>query len=174
MELDRILTKHPRILAFFKDREQAEIDNILLSFIDVLEKCGPTSTTSATTTTTIVVDTPPTTSLATATIVVDTPPATDNIVINRYVLNEINKEYQEFYRNRDNLIGIFKENEKQTSSLLDIIKMPFLEKYISENCNTTLQSTNQFKCELCNFYTCITKKALSAHQRACKKYVGSL
>ena len=165
MELDRILTKHPRILAFFKDREQAEIDNILLSFIDVLEKCGPTSTTSATTTTTIVVDTPPATSLATA---------TDNIVINRYVLNEINKEYQEFYRNRDNLIGIFKENEKQTSSLLDIIKMPFLEKYISENCNTTLQSTNQFKCELCNFYTCITKKALSAHQRACKKYVGSL
>jgi hypothetical protein len=165
MELDRILTKHPRILAFFKHREQAEIDNILLSFIDVLEKCGPTSTTSATTTTTIVVDAPPATSLSTA---------TDNIVINRYVLNEINKEYQEFYRNRDNLIGIFKENEKQTSSLLDIIKMPFLEKYISENCNTTLQSTNQFKCELCNFYTCITKKALSAHQRACKKYVGSL
>jgi len=168
MDSEYILTKNPKILDFFKHREQSEIDNILISFIDVLEKCrifGDTSTTAInpshfhqTTTTNTTIE--------------------DNIVINRYVLDEINKEYQEFYRNRDNLIGIFKENEKQTFNILDTMKMPFLEKYINENCDTTLntklQNINQFKCDLCNYYTCITKKALSAHQRGCKKYVGSL
>lgn len=173
MEFERILTKHPRILDFFKDREQNEIDNIILSFIDLLEKCGTTTAFSNLPVETVDDNLPP------------PPPqpnnkyaGEENIIINRYVLDEINKEYQEFYRNRDSLIGIFKENEKQTVNYLDILRMPFLEKYIRDNCDarldTKLQSSNQFKCELCNYYVGITKKSLSAHQRGCKKFVGSL
>jgi len=173
MEFERILTKHPRILDFFKDHEQDEIDNMILSFIDLLEKCGTTTAFSNPPVETVAVNSSPP----------PPPPHTkyageENMIINRYVLDEINKEYQEFYRNRDNLIGLFKEIEKQTINLLDVMRMPFLEKYIRENCdvriNTKLQTTNQFKCELCNFYIGITKKSLSAHQRGCKKYVGSL
>lgn len=176
MEFESILTKHPRIMNFFKDREQHEIDNIILSFIDLLERCGTTTALSNLPVKTVDNNSPPTPT--------NPPPNTkdatseENININRYVLDEINKEYQEFYRNRDNLFGVFKENEKQTNSLLDVMRMPFLEKYIRENCHMTLdtklQTTNQFKCELCNYYIAITKKSLSAHQRGCKKYVGSL
>jgi len=177
MELEYILTKNPKILNFFKNREQCEIDNILISFINVLENCKTISTFPATAPATSPATTD-TINLSYSQTISTNFNVADNIIINRYVLNEINKEYQEFYRNRDNLIGIFKENEKQTSNIFDLMKMPFLEKYINENCdtnlNTKLQTLNQFKCDLCNYYTCITKKALSAHQRGCKKYVGSL
>jgi len=173
MELNsHILTNNPKILEFFKEKEQDEIDNILLSFIQILEKHGVSSNSTNSST---IHDNEEN---KTCEITTSKYENTDNITINRYELKEINKEYVDFYKNKDNLIGILKEIEKQALQFIDNMRMPFLEKYISESCDKELsyklQTMNQYKCNLCNYYTCITKKALSAHQRGCKKYIGSL
>ena len=149
-----VVTSHSKIVDFFKNYTQDEINDILLSFIDILEK----------------------NSLKAPCLnkfegnKVNSPPINEC-----YILQEINKEYREVLKNRDILIGILKENNKQSSNLIDNMKMPCLEKYMGDmGLNLNVQLVNQFKCELCNYYVCNTKKALSSHQRGCKKYVGSL
>lgn len=100
-----------------------------------------------------------------------------NVIVDKYVLQEIIKEYQQFADQKDKLIGVIKENNKKMLDIIDLIKFPSLEKYLCDNSNDNLKSNlkyvNQFKCELCNYFVCNTKKSLSAHQRGCKKYVGS-
>jgi hypothetical protein len=108
----------------------------------------------------------------------DSQNTSDIITINKYVLDELKKEYIDFSHNRDILIGILKENGKNSINILDKMKMSYLEKYIIDTCDSELTSklqfSNQFKCELCNYYICNNRKSLSAHQRGCKKYIGSL
>ena len=165
-----ITINHPQIVDFFKEKPQNEIEDFIITFIDFAKKCTPVSlfVKNDETDKYVVVDervTP---------FEIAGSETTEFIKINKYVLHEINKEYQGFAQNKDALIGVLKENEKQAFQLLNKMKMPYLEKYIYETCDTEistkLQVVNQFKCELCNYYICNTKKALSAHQRGCKRY----
>jgi hypothetical protein len=160
-----VVLTHSKIVNFFKNYTQDEINDTLISFIDILEKYGNVNSYK---------ENKP--SLNTCEYnKVEIQPINDSITINSYILQEINKEYQEVLKNRDVLVGILKENNKQSINLIDTMKMPYLEKYMGDmGLNLNVQLVNQFKCELCNYYVCNTKKALSSHQRGCKKYVGSL
>lgn len=173
-EGEYITITHPQIVDFFKENPQNEIEDFILTFIEFAKKFSPVSS---------MVKNDENGKNAVAAVVDEpvVPPeitggekTTEFIKINKYVLHEINKEYQGFAQNKDALIGVLKENEKQAFQLLNEMKMPYLEKYIYETCDTEistkLQVVNQFKCELCNYYLCNTKKALSAHQRGCKRY----
>jgi hypothetical protein len=176
-EAGYITISHPQIVDFFKEKPKNEIDDIILTFIEFAKKFSPVYSMVKT-------DENGKDAVVAAATAVDEPAVppeitggektTEFIKINKYVLHEINKEYQGFAQNKDALIGVLKENEKQAFQLLNEMKMPYLEKYIYETCDTEistkLQVVNQFKCELCNYYICNTKKALSAHQRGCKRY----
>lgn len=173
-EKEYLTIKHPKILDFFKEKSQNEIDDFILTFIEFAKKCTPIS---------LMIKMDEINKDAVVNVPVVPPEitggeTTEFIKINKYVLHEINKEYQGFAQNKDVLIGVLKENEKQAFQLLNEMKMPYLEKYIYETCDTEistkLQVVNQFKCELCNYYICNTKKALSAHQRGCKRYTKGI
>ena len=177
-EGEYITITHPQIVDFFKEKPKNEIEDFILTFIEFTKKFSPVSSMVKND------ENGKDAVVAAVAVAVDEPvvppeitggeKTTEFIKINKYVLHEINKEYQGFAQNKDALIGVLKENEKQAFQLLNEMKMPYLEKYIYETCDTEistkLQVVNQFKCELCNYYLCNTKKALSAHQRGCKRY----
>lgn len=102
----------------------------------------------------------------------------DNVIVDKYVLEEIVKEYQQYSAQKDKLIGLIKENYKLMLNVVETMNLPTLEKYLCDNSTPDFKSgliyENQFKCELCGYFICNSKKSLSAHQRGCKKYVGSL
>jgi gamma-glutamylcyclotransferase (GGCT)/AIG2-like uncharacterized protein YtfP len=158
--IDVVFIKHPRIVNFLKQYTEDEINERLLSFIDFLEKFGGGNSSLK--------------EIKKESGEKESFLAKDYITINKYVLQEINKEYHDVLKNKDKLIGLVKETNKQSMDLMDTMKMPYLEKYmVDSGLELNLQISNQFKCELCNYYVCNTKKALSSHQRGCKKIVGS-
>ena len=94
----------------------------------------------------------------------------DDNRISNDILEEINKEYQNFAIQKDNLIGILKEANKKSISQVEELKFPNLERYLSNKFASTANVTklnNQFKCDICNFIT-NTVKSLSAHKRVHK------
>jgi hypothetical protein len=118
---------------------------------------------------------------STQTEIIATPTITteEEIKINKYILSEITKEYQQFLNTKDFLIGKVKEEFKKTMDQLTDLSFPCLEKCLIDNFSEPkvfekIKYVNQLKCELCNFYTCNNKRSLSSHQRGCKKYAGSL
>ena len=178
-----ITISHPQIVEFFKDTPPNEIDEFIMTCIELSNKCMKVCTKSPTimNSTKTAGDVSNSEKDSTEEITgaqqrkmgMTEEEKTEMIKVNKYVLHEINKEYQEFVRSKDALIGVLKENGKQSFGLVNEMKMPYLEKYICETCDTELstklQIVNQFKCEVCNYYICNTKKALSAHQRGCKR-----
>lgn len=95
--------------------------------------------------------------------------------ISKEVLEEINREYQNFATQKDNLTCLFKDHLKKSMTQLEELKFPSLERLLSTRFSSTTNVTkhsNLFKCEFCNVYVCTTKKSLSAHQRGCKSKKG--
>ena len=93
----------------------------------------------------------------------------DSNNISKELLEDINKEYQNFANQKDILIGIIKESNKKFLSQLEEFKFPSLDKYLSNKFASTVNVTrlnNQYKCEICNNFTANTLKSLSAHKRA--------
>jgi len=93
----------------------------------------------------------------------------DSNNISKELLDDINKEYQNFANQKDILIGIIKESNKKYLSQLEEFKFPSLDKYLSNKFASTANVTrlnNQYKCEICNNFTANTLKSLSAHKRA--------
>lgn len=91
----------------------------------------------------------------------------DENVISKSLLDEINTEFIEFNRQRDEIILTSKDFQKKLLTQLENLKMNALTKYLS-----TKYSSNEkagYTCEYCNAFSAATKKSLSAHTRACKK-----
>jgi hypothetical protein len=91
----------------------------------------------------------------------------DENIISKALLDEINQEYIEFNKQRDEIILTSKDFQRKLISQLENLKINALNKYLS-----TKYSSNEktgYTCEYCNMYTTQTKKSLSAHVRACKK-----
>jgi hypothetical protein len=177
----QIILTNPKIYHYFKDCNTTSIENVLLSFIDCMESATaqkkngnnickspppPAIITPATPATPTVTDPNP------------VPPSAkeDSVTINKYVMEEIQKEYHTFFEIKDEMIGFTKDNYKRAMDMIENMTIPSLEKCIGDFVPRTipLKMVNQMKCELCNYYICNTRKAMSAHQRGCKKYVGSL
>ena len=88
-------------------------------------------------------------------------------IISKSVLDEINQEYIEFNRQKDDIILNAKDFQKKLLVQLENLRLNTLSKYLS-NKYANSQKTG-YTCEFCSLYTAQTKKSLSAHVRACKK-----
>ena len=92
------------------------------------------------------------------------------IVINNDILQEINKEYTNYYKNKKSLIDTLDNFTNLFKKQIDEIQFPSIEKLIVENLqsneNNIINNNNQIKCIHCNEYI---KKSLKQHLRWCKK-----
>jgi hypothetical protein len=95
------------------------------------------------------------------------------VIIDKETLEEINKEYQTFIQQKENLINIFKENQKQFFIQIDEFKFPELNKYLSTKFSIPTNKQG-FKCELCKKFNGNNLKALAAHKRGCLRKVKHL
>jgi len=97
----------------------------------------------------------------------------DANVISNDTLEEINKEYQNFAIQKDNLISMLKESNKKSIAQVEELKFPNLDRYLSNKFASTANITkvnNQFKCDMCDFTT-NKVNSLSAHKRCHKKQI---
>lgn len=92
----------------------------------------------------------------------------NNSTIPKEVLYEINKEYQLFVTQKEELHKFVKNNQVQMLSQIENIKLTNLTNYLSTHFANT-EKKGIHKCNLCNFYTSNTLKGMAAHKRGCKK-----
>jgi len=99
----------------------------------------------------------------------------DEICIPKETLDEINKEYSRFIERKLSIIDILKDFHKKITSEVDEIKFPCLSKYLVSKCGTILNNENEtILCNICSKFEATNNRALSAHQKACKKKFKSL
>jgi len=78
----------------------------------------------------------------------------DNI-ISKSVLDDINNELQTFITQRDNIIVTMKDFNKKMTSMLQMLKMPSLEKYLGTryaSIDAGYSSNSIYKCDICNIF----------------------
>ena len=88
------------------------------------------------------------------------------IVIEKEVLEEINKEYQLFIHHKENMITLIKDNYRKMMSQIEEFSFHSLDKYLSTKFSTTVARQGH-KCELCKNFNAHNLKALAAHKRGC-------
>lgn len=86
--------------------------------------------------------------------------------IDKEVLEEINKEYQNFIINKETIINVLKESQKKVFSQIDEFKFPTLDKFLSTKYGTPIHKQG-LKCDLCKNFNANNLKALAAHKRGC-------
>jgi len=91
-----------------------------------------------------------------------------NTTISKEILYEINKEYQLFITQKEELQKYIKGNHSQMLSQIENIKLTHLTSYLSTHFSN-IDKKGIHKCNLCNFYTSNTLKGMAAHKRGCKK-----
>jgi hypothetical protein len=93
-------------------------------------------------------------------------------IISKSVLDEINQDYIEFTKQKDEIILNAKDFQKKLLGQLENLRLNSLSKYLS-NKYANSQKTG-YTCEHCGVYHAQTRKSLSAHVRACKKQHGGI
>ena len=94
----------------------------------------------------------------------------DDISISKEIIDDINKEYSQFIERKHHIIEIVKEFTKKMTNEVEDIKFPSLSKFLVSKCGNILNNENEvIICNICNQFQASNNKALSAHQRACKK-----
>ena len=88
------------------------------------------------------------------------------IVIDKEVLEEINKEYQLFVHQKENMIITIKDNYRKMMSQMEDFSLHSLDKYLSTKFSITVARQGH-KCELCKNFNAHNLKALAAHKRGC-------
>jgi hypothetical protein len=94
------------------------------------------------------------------------------IIIDKEILEEINKEYQIFIQQKETLINIFKENQKHFFLQIEELKFPELGKYLSTKFSIPVIKQG-FKCDLCKRFNGNNLKALAAHKRGCLRKINN-
>ena len=141
--LSNIILTNPTIIDFFQRNQNINVVQVLLEFIKKYQR--------------------------------DILKTDENVhYINKYVLEDIIKENQQNTLYVDTVIGIVKDSNKKLLELLEKNKSTSLEQYIqSVTYSSPHELKNQLRCDLCKYFITTNRRALSAHQRGCKKYVGS-
>ena len=96
---------------------------------------------------------------------------TDNeyeCTIDKDVLEEINKEYQQFINQKETITALIKDSQKKILSSMEDFKIPALDKFLSTKFAATIHKQG-FKCELCKIFNANNLKALAAHKRGCSR-----
>ena len=90
----------------------------------------------------------------------------DTLIINKDVLDDINKEYKFFIENKLSHIKTIKDFYQKLISQADELKIPNLEQYLSKLYASS--SSKNDLCEYCN-YCAKNSRALVAHYRGCSQ-----
>jgi hypothetical protein len=83
------------------------------------------------------------------------------------MLERINKEFQQFITQKKEFILSLRESHKKLTTQIDAFQFPCIQALLSEHFAQV--ETNNFSCTICNNFTGRNNRALSAHQRGCKK-----
>jgi hypothetical protein len=94
----------------------------------------------------------------------------DDICIPKDTLDEINIEYSKFVERKLAIIELLKDFHKKITGEIDEIKFPCLSKYIVSKYGSILNNENEtILCNICNNFQATNNRALSAHQKGCKR-----
>jgi hypothetical protein len=90
----------------------------------------------------------------------------DNDIISAELVENINKEYQDFLIKKQNIQNIIKDFEKNMNRHIQDLSFNSLENYLASK----FASTNKkILCNNCNNYNATSVKSLNAHMKHCKK-----
>jgi hypothetical protein len=92
-------------------------------------------------------------------------------LIPKDVLDEINREYQYFICQKENILGYIKESHKKIIAQLDEMKFVSLDKFLSTRYSSCKKQG--FVCDLCHTFTVHTLKGLAAHKRGCQRKINN-
>ena len=95
----------------------------------------------------------------------------DNTTIPKEVIKQINIDYQTFLRQKELILSTTKEYYKKTLDLLTQIKLPSLEKYLSNHFADS--KVNKVLCTLCNKFETDNLRSLARHKQSCKKIIAT-
>jgi hypothetical protein len=90
----------------------------------------------------------------------------NNNIISDEILLEINQEFQTFLNQKETLVNFIKDTNKKIINQITDLELPSLHKLLSTKYAST--KTLDLKCDLCNKFTGINSKSLSAHKNKCK------
>jgi hypothetical protein len=94
--------------------------------------------------------------------------STTTELIEKEVLDEINKEYQLFVSQKEAIIQGLRESQRKVVSQIEEFKFPSLDRYLSSKF-TAPMPRNGHKCDLCKTFMANNLKALAAHKRGCAR-----
>jgi len=83
------------------------------------------------------------------------------------VLDDINREYQQFIIQKETIISGFKEQQKTLLAKLDDMRFGTLDKYLSTRYSSCKKQG--YNCDMCNNFNVGTLKGLAAHKRGCAR-----
>jgi hypothetical protein len=86
------------------------------------------------------------------------------------ILESINREYQSFIQQKENIISFVKDTNRKLMSQLDEFAFPQLDSYLLTKYSSCKKQG--YTCELCNQFTVGTLKGLAAHKRGCNRKIG--
>ena len=87
------------------------------------------------------------------------------------ILDEVNREYQQFILQKETIMTGFKEQQKRLLSQLDDIRFSALDKYLSTRYSSCKKQG--YTCDMCNNFNVGTLKGLAAHKRGCARKIGN-
>jgi len=85
--------------------------------------------------------------------------------ISKPMLEDINREFQTFIKQKDMISNTMKDNHKRIMAQLEDLRFPVLNQYLSTKFTSILRPG--FKCDICRIFTVNTLKGLAAHKRGC-------
>lgn len=89
------------------------------------------------------------------------------------ILDNVNREYQNFILQKELIISGFKEQQKLLLSKLDDIRFSALDQYLSTRYSSCKKQG--YNCDMCNNFNVGTLKGLAAHKRGCaRKLAGTV
>lgn len=81
------------------------------------------------------------------------------------ILDNINREYQQFILQKETIVTAFKDHQKRLLVQLDEMRFSSLDKYLSTRYSSCKKQG--YNCDLCNNFNVGTLKGLAAHKRGC-------
>lgn len=85
--------------------------------------------------------------------------------IPKEILDDINREYQSFIHQKENILTFIKDSHKKLVAQMEEIKFLSLDKYLSTRYSSIKKQG--YTCDLCNAFHVPTLKGLAAHKRGC-------
>jgi len=88
------------------------------------------------------------------------------------VLDDVNREYQQFILQKETIMTGFKEQQKRLLTQLDDMRFSTLDKYLSTRYSSCKKQG--YNCDMCNNFNVSTLKGLAAHKRGCARKIGNV